>query len=517
MHSNYYFLRQLTTHLRPRLINTVISECFSQQKDELIIRFETDTRPFFIRASLQAAFSCLSFPDDFARARKNSVDLFQELIGTRVIDVVQFTNERSFAISLTDTYQLLFKLHGNRANVILLHQEAPMALFRNHLVQDMALHPSSLNRTIDWSREAFEQHRHKPEGLYVTFGKIPWRYLHEQHYAQQPVDQQWQLIQALLQTLEHPTYSCTTIDDTLHLTLVPTGTIIKTYTDPLTAVTDFFHQYISTAAFRQEKQQALQLVEARLQGSVNYLAQARARKQEIEQDDQYKAWADILMANLHAIPAGADSITLPDFYHNNALTTIRLRKELTAQKNAEVYYRKSKNQHIEITRIAEAIAAKEQAIPRLQQQLEQLRSITDLRELRQRVQALGLIHEQQQKEDPLPYHEVIAQGFRIWIGKSARHNDILTQQYAFKEDLWLHAKDVPGSHVVIKYQAGKPFPKPVIERAAALAAYYSKRKTDTLCPVLFTPRKYVRKRKGDPPGAVVVEREEVMLVEPEKM
>jgi predicted ribosome quality control (RQC) complex YloA/Tae2 family protein len=90
----------------------------------------------------------------------------------------------------------------------------------------------------------------------------------------------------------------------------------------------------------------------------------------------------------------------------------------------------------------------------------------------------------------------------------------LTQKYSFKDDLWLHAKDVAGSHVLIKYQSGKNFPKEVIERAAQLAAWNSKRKNENLCPVAFTFKKFVRKRKGDPAGTVVVEREEVILVEP---
>jgi predicted ribosome quality control (RQC) complex YloA/Tae2 family protein len=107
-------------------------------------------------------------------------------------------------------------------------------------------------------------------------------------------------------------------------------------------------------------------------------------------------------------------------------------------------------------------------------------------------------------------------GFRIWVGKNAAGNDELTLKYSFKEDLWLHVKDVAGSHVIIKYQAGKKFPKDVIERAAQLAAYNSKRKNETLCPVVVTPKKFVRKRKGDPPGAVIVEREEVIMVVPAK-
>ena len=79
---------------------------------------------------------------------------------------------------------------------------------------------------------------------------------------------------------------------------------------------------------------------------------------------------------------------------------------------------------------------------------------------------------------------------------------------------WLHAKDVSGSHVIIKEIAGKSFPKPVIEKAAEMAAFHSKKRNESLCPVIYTPRKFVRKRKGDAPGAVVLEKEQVILVEP---
>ena len=102
----------------------------------------------------------------------------------------------------------------------------------------------------------------------------------------------------------------------------------------------------------------------------------------------------------------------------------------------------------------------------------------------------------------------------IFPGRNAEANDKLTLKYSYKDDLWLHAKDVAGSHVLIKYQSGKKFPKDVIEYAAGLAAYNSKRKNESLCPVAYTPKKFVRKRKGDPAGMVVVEREEVILVEP---
>jgi len=91
----------------------------------------------------------------------------------------------------------------------------------------------------------------------------------------------------------------------------------------------------------------------------------------------------------------------------------------------------------------------------------------------------------------------------------------MLRHHSWKDDLWLHAKDVAGSHVLIKQQAGKHVPPSVKEKAASLAAFYSKRKTDTLCPVIITARKYVRKSKDMVAGQVIVEKEEVILVEPQ--
>ena len=116
----------------------------------------------------------------------------------------------------------------------------------------------------------------------------------------------------------------------------------------------------------------------------------------------------------------------------------------------------------------------------------------------------------------MPYKEFKIDGYIILVGKNAKHNDTLTLKIAKKNDLWLHAKDVSGSHVVLKQVPGKNYPEYIIEKAAQLAAFYSKRKTDTLCPVLYTPKKYVRKKKGTPAGAMFVEKEKVILVEPSK-
>ena len=118
------------------------------------------------------------------------------------------------------------------------------------------------------------------------------------------------------------------------------------------------------------------------------------------------------------------------------------------------------------------------------------------------------------QQKSLPYKKFNFMNYDILVGKSAAGNDILTQKIARKDDLWLHARDVSGSHVVVKNLPGKQFPGELIKKAAELAAFYSKRKNDSLCPVIYTLKKYVRKPKSMAPGKVKVEKEKVILVEP---
>ena len=108
-------------------------------------------------------------------------------------------------------------------------------------------------------------------------------------------------------------------------------------------------------------------------------------------------------------------------------------------------------------------------------------------------------------------------GLEAWVGKHAKGNAELTTRYASPHDLWLHARGVPGSHVVVRRPSKTVMPdRRAVEMAAALAAHYSDARTQALVPVIVTERKYVRPVKGGPPGLVRVDREDVILVEPKR-
>ena len=99
MHNNYYFFRHLVPSLNSKLEEAVITECFSQNKDELILTFhQTSGDPFIFKAHLKSHFSCLSFPAKYRRAKRNSINLFPILKGQKVVRIQLINNERAFII-----------------------------------------------------------------------------------------------------------------------------------------------------------------------------------------------------------------------------------------------------------------------------------------------------------------------------------------------------------------------------------------------------------------------------------
>ncbi|KAA6441284.1 DUF814 domain-containing protein [Dyadobacter flavalbus] len=518
MHQNYYFLKQLAPALHQRIAGKIFIEAFSQEKDEIILVFadapaaEELSNPFLIKATLKSNFACLSFPDKFERARKNSVNLFTGLSGNEVEFLSVFENERAIQIRFQDGQKLVFKLFGNRSNLIAFDPDGNATLlFNNKLAADKSVTIDSLNRPIDQSFEAYVRNDMRHEVLFPTFGKLVNAHLSGLLQGKQSAAERWQIILELLEKLESPPYYLTKIELVPVLSLIQAGEMIAAYNDPVEALNAFYMSYVRLDGLEKEKSDLLRKLRKRIQQTNNYLTNTFDKLTELENAVKNEELGNIIMANMHAIPERTEKAELYDFYRDKPIV-IKLKKDLSAQKNAEIFYRKAKNEKIEIARLNESIEARMAELEELQQHLAGVENIDSLRELRAYVKKSGL----NQSKAPVSQDELFKKeeflGYTILIGRNAKNNDLLTKHYAGKDDLWLHAKDVTGSHVIIKNQPGRNFPELVIERAAELAAFYSKRKNDSLCPVIFTPKKFVRKPKGLPDGAVVVDKEDVIMV-----
>jgi len=116
-----------------------------------------------------------------------------------------------------------------------------------------------------------------------------------------------------------------------------------------------------------------------------------------------------------------------------------------------------------------------------------------------------------------PFRRYLLDGrWEVWVGRSDKENDELTHRASHPADLWFHAQGIPGSHVILR-TGGRPedVPKAVLARAASIAAWFSKARTSGLAPVLYTPRRYVRKPRKAPPGLAATLRHQSLMVEPQ--
>ena len=514
MHLNYHFLKHLVRELQETLTNHKFVECYSQSKDELILALSNGTSSTYIRAYLSGSFSCLTFPENHQRAKRNSIDLFPEIIGKNVEDIAIISYDRSFLMNLSAGFALLFKLHGNRSNIILYQEAQFLGMFNHGLKKDELVTVESIAKTGTTTKEDWLANPN-PQAAFPTFGPSVMQYLRTMGFEDQTLEKQWSMIIALLDSFNKSLFYINEEGAIPFLSFFEQGNVLSKHQSAIAASNALSKYYHQTYLFERDKSNQLQQLKSADQKANKYIAHTRHKMDLLSKKRPFDEIANIIMANLHAIPKGASKVELLDFYTNESIE-IKLKSDTSPQKQAEQYYRKSKNQSKEKENLVSNIEKKTKEAENLQHLIDELSTISDRKKLNQYIKAHGSDHAGSQNEVRLPFYRHEIDGYEIRIGKSAKDNDLMLRQFAHKDDLWLHARDVAGSHVLIKHQKNKKFRPTVIEQAAQLAAFYSKRKHDTLAPVIYTPRKFVRKAKNLLPGQVLVEKEQVILVKPAK-
>ena len=264
--------------------------------------------------------------------------------------------------------------------------------------------------------------------------------------------------------------------------------------------------------------------------TVTNLCQRIKRKMAIQEKElaatldreRHRQLGDIVTANIHAIKKGQKVLEAEDFYDENMpVIQIPLSEVLSPQENAAKFYKdytRMKNAQRELTHQLEI---GEQELSYLQSVLEELNRASteqELEEIRQELQAGGYLKrdtgkkKMKQAKLQLKRYES-TDGFGIYVGRNNRQNEELTFKLAAKNDIWLHAQKVHGSHVIIACN-GKPVPDDTITEAAQLAAYYSEASQGTNVAVDVTPVKQIKKPSGGKPGMVIYHSYRTVYVAP---
>ncbi len=267
----------------------------------------------------------------------------------------------------------------------------------------------------------------------------------------------------------------------------------------------------------------VRMLKSQLERCQRKLAMQQEELASAERMEEYRRMGEAINANLYQLKKGMTEAELPDWNDPEGGTlTVPLDIRLTPSQNAQRYFKKYQK-----ARSAREVAAQQR--DKTLEETDYLEGMlldvdkcigeSELEEIRQELVRTGYMkkntNRRQQRQLPgsKPYRYLSADGIEILVGKNAAQNDRITLG-AKPDETWLHAKDMPGSHVIICREG--EIPLTTMKQAALLAAWYSKGQRSSLVPVDYTLRRYVKKPSGAAPGKVIYTHQKTAYMTPEE-
>ncbi|WP_175988890.1 NFACT RNA binding domain-containing protein [Bacillus sp. Marseille-Q1617] len=283
----------------------------------------------------------------------------------------------------------------------------------------------------------------------------------------------------------------------------------------------FFYQKAARDRVKQQGNDLERFIRNERDKNVNKIEKLKLTLKDAEQADRFQLLGELLTSNLYAVERGMTEVSVVNYYDEDGESiTIPLNPQKSPSENAQLYfsrYQKAKNAVDIVNEQIEKAGEEIIYLERLLQQLESA-STKDVEEIREELEEEGYLRVRKQtkkkKSNGKPVLEsyTSSDGTPILVGKNNKQNDYLTNKAAGRDDIWLHTKDIPGSHVVIK--SNDPSEQ-TIKEAANIAAYFSKARESSSVPVDFTAVRQVKKPKGAKPGFVIYEGQQTVYVTPD--
>ena len=243
-----------------------------------------------------------------------------------------------------------------------------------------------------------------------------------------------------------------------------------------------------------------------------------------EQAEDYRIKGELLTANLHHVQRGQTAIQVQNYYSPDlSALSIELDPQLSPSENAQQYFRRYTKAKRGVSVIHQLIAdneAEQEVLQAYASEVEEAKGLKELRAIQSEFLKKGWIQENKrqskQSESAGAFRKYTSpDGFQIYVGRNSKENDLLLRRVASSRDMWLHAKQIHGSHVVIRNPENKPgIPMPTLLKAAKIAAFFSKAQHASYVPVDYTWFRYVVKPKGTAPGFVNYTHEKTLYIEP---
>lgn len=307
----------------------------------------------------------------------------------------------------------------------------------------------------------------------------------------------------------------------LPLTLIQSE--LKQYDSISVCMEDYYGDKAERDTVKQKVSDLLRFLQNETAKNIKKLDHLQQDLEEAKDADQYRIWGELLFASLHTLNKGDSSVELVNFYDEEQRTVkIQLDPLLTPSDNAQRYFKKYNKYKNSLSVIDEQMEKTKEEIRYMNELLQQLSyaSLNDIDEIREELIQQGYLRDRskkvrKKKKNNVPTLHVFtsSEGIEIYVGKNNLQNEYVTNKLAKPNDTWLHTKDIPGSHVVIR---SENFGEATLEEAALLAAYYSQAKESSSVPVDCTLIRHVRKPSGAKPGFVIYDHQRTLYITPDE-
>ncbi len=519
--NNYYTLIYLIREWKETLIGSTFDVALSTRRNLLELFFEKDN-PIRLIFSSNPQHAAL-FTDRYqAPRRHNTTTVFDVLCGDSVTEVKLAESDRFVELVFESGKKLVFLLYSNHANSILIDEGTVMEAFK----RDRTLAGQSAPEPAPVVQQK-QTEILKINDLIACYDPLLPR--NAVRYVLRNLDlrenqnvavSKLQAIQHSLSNQAFPHFS-----DELGFSIVDPEILgvglVKHFDRVNEAVAYSFFKWVKFQDFDTKKKSVTDRIEKTISRTNVAISELSHGEDVDEKVDLLEKYGHLLMSTSTGTTESG-FVRVNDYYQGGIDIQIKVDPQKSLVQNAQDYYQKSQS-------VRKAALTYSKRLQDFRQKLEQLNAmLKEVKEIKFGRDLEKWLNSNEHVLRRIGYSESdsiqTAQHFRSYpigsyevrVGKSAVSNDELLS-ISRKDDIWMHARGVSGSHVVIPLNKNQPLPPaPILEYAAGLAAFFSKAKGSSLVPVIFTRKKHVRKSKGMAPGAVFVDKEEVLLVPPVK-
>ena len=295
---------------------------------------------------------------------------------------------------------------------------------------------------------------------------------------------------------------------------------INEYSSPSKLIEEFYFQKDKADRLNNKSSDLQRIVNTNLERCTKKIKIYEAMLRECEDKNKFKIFGELLTANIYMLKKGMKEIEVLNYYsETEEYLTIKLDELKSPSENVQQYYKKynklKKSEEMSTIQLAEA---KEELnyLLSVMTNIKNADTYEEIEEIREELKLTNYIKfkkgAKQKVKGSKPLHFISSDGIDIYVGKNNIQNDYLTLKFADKHDIWLHTKNIPGSHVIIKNTGN--IPDKTLEEASILASFYSKAKDSSKVPVDYTEVKNVKKPSGAKPGMVIYYTNKTIYADP---